>query len=1643
MNDRNWRGGRKSSAGPPAQPSGGGPSRNWRSENKATTGRKQTSNKRLPRLIAAGLFLAILIVAAILLWNPEGRVASYFYTFNQVTGLKGQTYGTVLQLPDNAATANYWTIGRHFANTLTGEPKFPAEQTHRSGKSNVVIVYYRPIDSSDPALSPAAGFRTLKDELNNLSADVYKLLIVDINSADPDWRQGFFGQLAPDDLSQWPASIQNLAVIVSGDQGEQSFSSDLPDWGGTIFERFVEQGFSNAADTNSDQQLTLLEFYDFVATKTTDWVSNYRRGSGQHVQIFPDRKELVSAENTLDFVLMKSLPDPPRRDPQASQFATLQSEISSSWERLAALPRYGIAFPVRSRAVVSHLHAAEFTLQNGRETAAKEHLHLAQDTLSVLESDLKRPTEFQLATERLNLFQEDAAFTQWKSTAAFADYTSVLGNLQPAENMIRDNIQLFDFPGFGITAPTSDQSAEFVQARQDLERVAGMAIGCSNQVEPLLMQVQQQLLAAEDLVFVNPAQLPNSSPMNAQQLRSKATEMNRKIEEYVRLSLKSRGLARELLAILPNDLQWAAANWEPDAENRKRLLDGLSQRALISDPGRLSSTAQLQIAVANLVQHAETFLATWARHTGTSFSSFQDVEQATAELKLAYDNTQTSHEHVQNLFSALLDKDPAASTENQWTGARNALRAPFFDAAQRATLTALGHDPINEEKSQGASAKSSPSTAEMRISEWHERMIWETAWALRINDLLAVILADESSTKTHESLRNTWTIFSEDLSTEKLAQSLEKIGIGIRSHWDECRESIRIAANPNKEWDDPVRMCGQLNRADLAARLLFADDFDLVESHETVTRELTAAGHIQYSLMQADRALLSQWILLSDPRTRWFDPATVNLPVSDKWYVQVCDHWLKQAGTLIDKAKLGEFSKRIENRQASLSDADSWTFGQRAKGTEPLEFPFGDRTITTSLTLDVGSPPHPGLGSYSLTPGSNPSESAKLLNVSLQGMPVELDQPGQQVNVEITLDGQPATGNCSNVTYQGDFFYRGRTYRTAALTVDPCPAAEQELHFLANRNATQVTLNGEDNRPVMLVLDWSRSMLISGNKRNLAALDALQSILDEDANILSQQAKVGLVVFGHRRYWENQDGITVNQLYKNFAEQNGRDFQGLDKIDPLDDVVTEVAPRRLELNRDELQNVIKVFRDIEPWGTTPLGQAFIEAANRLDQLNEDGGLICVISDGAAFDLGRLDDLLTPADISKFENKYGKAYVENWRNKCVDRFEAIKRRLSSDNINAVILALDFKKGDPEFRNLEKVFDSDQSGLHVPIQEVSSVSEPRPDRLRDVLAQQVKPRPWSIKHVNEQQGTTYPLGQVGSVSPGQYSVQFGQKFSLNDFTISTGDQLQLSLNWNQERIEVVRNLDAKISAPAVPGSDQEPDMPTLLHAGASRIAGNQGQESAIQLMIMLDHYQVQRPVRRPAETEFELKAIVDIQFRAQQTIVEETPQFGAPGWIITADTWPRNQGVNLTAWWKMSRTPPDQVLRVTEFLEANSSKQTKTFGDNGIPRFQLWQQVTNEGTDKVFEVYLEAVDKLDFETLRHVRVEMGTARILNDPETFAADPVEHQVRIIESGVVVHSFIYPKESAVEFTEKVIGLTTAQSRRAGASTVTIPVTP
>jgi hypothetical protein len=168
-------------------------------------------------------------------------------------------------------------LSMHGAVDQNGEPCLlpPGASRHNSG------AWLRLSDLLDELF--------VKDRPGKPPASVKKLLVLDANRMDANWRLGLLYNAFADKLQATveAAGIPNLCVINSSSPGQIGWAA--PELGGSVFGYFFAQGLKGAADVeetgNGDRVVSLGELSEYLKTHVAQWVGENRADSQQPMLI--------------------------------------------------------------------------------------------------------------------------------------------------------------------------------------------------------------------------------------------------------------------------------------------------------------------------------------------------------------------------------------------------------------------------------------------------------------------------------------------------------------------------------------------------------------------------------------------------------------------------------------------------------------------------------------------------------------------------------------------------------------------------------------------------------------------------------------------------------------------------------------------------------------------------------------------------------------------------------------------------------------------------------------------------------------------------------------------------------------------------------------------------------------------------------------------------------------------------------------------------------------------------------------------------------------------------------------------------------------------------------------------------------------
>lgn len=446
----------------------------------------------------------------------------------------------------------------------------------------------------------------------------------------------------------------------------------------------------------------------------------------------------------------------------------------------------------------------------------------------------------------------------------------------------------------------------------------------------------------------------------------------------------------------------------------------------------------------------------------------------------------------------------------------------------------------------------------------------------------------------------------------------------------------------------------------------------------------------------------------------------------------------------------------------------------------------------------------------------------------------------------------------------------------------------------------------------------------------------------------------------------------------------------------------------------EFNKVIRSLRCSKPWGITPLLTAITNALDA--DLKDKAGIVIAVTDGEATDLND------------------------------PKQKALQKALKNNEASSVnIVAFDVEADSDARKKLQATFQPFKI-------EITDAAQ-RNQLLNKIFAL-LDPRSYTITWDNGEKSKTAELGSPVAELTASEGMEFTVKFS----DIGTGqpillrpaDALQLDIS-HVRKCFLFKRQQSSNGKEAI-GGEFSNDSPTMLmsiaKAHLADLPPGQNSESArAELSLMLDHPRDDLPVRQPAEIEFAVRpASSTSTFRPAMIHQEFTSRFGAPGWNLTIDEWPKEQRFLVDAIWKMNRTPPNHVVRWNELRDFVSIDSAMPVHVDGLPEFQAW--VTLRGNDLQVRLDPAAIvphadrplplgEELAQNRVEDIRIEVGKKDTSDQNQTFQPWEIDTRVVRLASGSVRYEFSGEQISPENLADAQIAFTAATARKTGSTEI------
>ncbi|MEZ6059007.1 MAG: hypothetical protein R3C19_01455 [Planctomycetaceae bacterium] len=1641
---RGWRGGAA-----PRRDKDETAGRSWRRSGRraaAAPGSSGPSRKRLARLGLGVILLAVFVGAGIYLWNLNVPVHTHFVTIDLLRETPQFSYSSAPGFPaDKARGFSASEISSSHPAELSFAAQPDSADSSAIDNAHVIVVYvnllavagrdsaqFCVVGNGSPDLRVGSDFQnlaTLKESLSSRPKQ-HKLLLLDLET-EPDWRLGTVGSDITRQLRTWPDDIDNLVVVASSSDGATNWKAGSLEDGRTVFGSIVRRAFTLQADqaaeskAKGDGHLTVAEFCRFVQSETDAWVRGHRSVAGQQVAIFPPLESLDVQDDRKNFIVMKNLP-PALEASTGSLDETLTKRMMSLWQQREALAaRSAILWdPMRWRSATESLLSAQRNLLDGQTKPAGTALDVAEGQLKLLEQSSPAVDEI-AATRGLRadwfrgLPAEQRLRNLWKSEADGAS------DLSSAEDVLTSQLQSYPFQQAGVAAPSSEEQQTAAGVRVRAENAVAEAFGIEQNIGPMITDADNLLLTSEDLLFVNSAVAadePSSQPPRATRQQNADAFFS---------ALQARAEARQkaltTLSFALDDItalaRYAAAvRDELPKTTRESFLDVLEPGSASELPVRAADDGPLPAATVQLIRDTEKLLPLLAGDKSAQPGSLNDVGVLTQQLQDAERELSRSHANATRVATELIatcisDGNAGKSFPAELPAklslrnrARRLLDLTMSSVEQRRDLMSIVTGLDGEVATSAAAAEGSPARESVADeSSDNDAAAWNAAWMLQTHSLLAAVSGD---TARLDRLRAAY----RDLRTATQPDHEQRATLAglVREHWMEVRDKrLATAVAGTGSLADRRR---KLDVADVESRLLISgyDVTFLLESSDSPTVLANQIRRFQYCVMNADRSIQS----------RWLQPDDGDKPGEQHWYFRRTESWLSAADQLASNLRtpaqggIAELmSKQIEDLRDRLRNVVALRFDSAGPAEELILGEAPQQRLSASINVN-------GRNDQSV-------HGIAAVRVLSQSPFVGVDQNSQAVsvpmssqtatrNMMVRILTSPGSDGCGPVPLEADVFFRGEVWSGSPFRANPCLPNQRTIRLVRHADTGSVVIDGKDVRPIMFVVDWSGSMNFSGAGRQITALNTLTRIL----GTLQDDDRAGLIVYGHRVNGAGQPNPDYPEFFGRPVPPNLRD---------RDDVEVLIEPARLtNETRQKFRMVIDdQLRKVRPWGSTPLGLGLTRAANGF--ASGESGLVIAITDGAASDIGDAAELKRARIISADDDALPSITTAN--RKTLGELQDAYR---DDLHTAVVVALDLKGRENELIQLRSVF---ETGLNFPIVNAENNQEQLFDRITSAL----DPREYQITGSSPPFSRSARLGTaIEGIPSGEFSVTFSD-MKLGNLTLRGGDNFRLQPDWKQGKIKIWRQQPPLFATARRSAADEAvQDSPTKLRAMSKiRLTDVQDGFGTAAVTIMLDNDDVYRPVRQPAEIQFDVHAAGLPDFRPDQFTQTFTYEQGGPGWVLQMTPWPKDRGIGISAHWKMQRTVPNDFLSLTDVLKADGREHAIEFGGtgNGLPKMLVWSSRQGGGGVLQIGVGLPPGTVPAGQQPHHdMRIEIGKLDALDRPERFEPLNWTKTITVVENGAVENAFSV-EGSLDSLGTLYVAFTSAESLQRDASELVSPL--
>lgn len=1631
---QDWRGGRA----PRNTGRSNEPAPSWKQPRHSATSKDRGWRNRL-RLIVVGVFLLSLVATVIAVMRPAKEYRTHFFQMNllEFSGVFNTTQG-IFPTEELFQTTGYRKLTQCRTESLALDTAAGSNLSDLR-KSHVVVIALQTtfvpgpdgqfkclIRNSTPNLDDAnqyADLSTLKDQLVKFQTDQPEtpvLLLVDSPPVSLEWRTGYLYADLNQEFEEWTNDLKRLIVVLSCGEHERSEPGTSDTAGRSIFGHFASIGLSSLADQNSNNELTVSEYCDYIAKRTNDWVRTHRIPAGQQIRILPSPD---SPEKARDFKLLTDLvPLPASLEEIGGKKTADFTALEKLWNlRQILRERGGDSWdPLHWRSATYKLQRAETAVLHGQVETAAQLLRDASDSLHELETLTNRicPTTSAFNSRR-GLVQSDfdglPSLSRVKHLfqAEPVSSTTSGSSLALAEDVVAAQMRSFPYHQVGLDEPSNEVVENVRSRRASAEAVVAPLVSTSYRITGTIRRLEADLLLSEDRQFIRkPATVEVSE-------RPAPDALIRTITEFAETYERSERTLAAALDAGPSLAAWAALAGREFSDTERSLwtktLSGNSPglklgmkaapdalSALFDPLSSIHSEDKKDIlAYGGLAEElrSESFrLLVYARGLQQNLLFAEPSEGFPDDALLELNENLLSWEAAaseslarvtelsEKMCVGVLQNVPAErpGQVRTYRFLRESLSLTMMSPETRVSVLRTMQD-LDGKFAEADNTIKSPVNEAVVVGAASSKIAYEAAWLLQILNLLP------TSDPQDSAIKDAWNA-ANDLEAKKVSEqheALAQFGNSVREAWKQNQEKVVAALQ-----DTSRNAFEGLRTADQRTRLVSGFDAQL---NRCPTQRFRQLKRIHYCLLQAER--LSTGL--------WTEPKDLKPWSQSGWYSKAALSWLNVASESHEA-----FANEALGPVPFVTEAISDLKATLAK-SENLSL----QVVPLQQELNLGELDHGTVFAKinKVVDGSISGEAAILTRIPDQSsvvvtnnsMSLPLRSADTETQFEVHRKGAPGRGQCTAVELSPEVFFRGRYWKSdTVMSINPCAPAEFVLEKHARPETARIIVSGSDPRPIVLVLDFSDSMKESlngaGTPRFLEALATLEGVI---ASPLVTGSRVILNVYGHRTQFV--DG--KHNPNPNYVKCFGKEIPPGLRAD--NDIETEFDRKILNAaDRLEFRKVIDKLKCSGPWGTTPLTKAIADAITVT--LKEKAGIVIAVTDGEAKDFK--DKPL--ADLRR----------------AIDDHPSTSVRIVAFDLNAVPV---------QRTELERTFGQFET--------ISIVDASEREQLLLQIFASLDPRKYSASW---QAGAKSAEAALGSAIEGldpalDYSLKFDQIVSDQTIALNRGDVLNADIDHIGRRFVFRREKRSVMKASEA--ASVRNDTPTILRSTQSaRLSDIPAREDSglkkAELSLMLDHLRDELPVTQPAEIEFEIHpASSTSKFRPPGIHCRFDAGFGAPGWRIIIDEWPRDQLFLADSIWKMERTSPEKVIRWTDLKEHTSVDTAMSNAGSGLPSHSVW--VTLRGDE--LQVRLDPVksvprpdgseplgDRWSRNLVEDIRIEIGQRDTSDQEISFQPWNIHTRIVRLESGSVRYEFSGDQISPENLVNAEIALTSAAARKTGA---------